>query len=356
MVNFSSYNNQPKMLSDGRNFNIDSKEAEEYISQKIDELIAVHRKSEERSKKIEILEEVWNIIDNAVAHGSFPRAFGYFKTEKQREEFEQQHFKMNAVSYYFGNIFSNYHQRIFENHLPFCIINGTFNNNIIRFHELYNRSLNDYAAALLHIPAYNPLNLPIDKPCYMVGNLIMGEHAYATSFIVPALIERFLIIQLSSKILHESINVLSNLLDKGKIYLSKEEMWYYETFSKRESQTFDRDLRPDLYTLFIKYHVLEESDDIKQIFLNHLTTQVKKKKMKFEELTLGGLFYSEYVKKQIEPNYYRLLKFLFHAKDMNVRNHIMHANNEFFDYFGIGITSIMVQLLWDILSEDIFKC
>lgn len=39
---------------------------------------------------------------------------------------------------------------------------------------------------------------------------------------------------------------------------------------------------------------------------------------------------------------------------MNIRNNIAHANNENTDYLCLAITAIMMQLLWDICTGDIF--
>ena len=39
---------------------------------------------------------------------------------------------------------------------------------------------------------------------------------------------------------------------------------------------------------------------------------------------------------------------------MNIRNNIAYANNEDTDYLCLAITAIMMQLLWDICTGDIF--
>ena len=78
---------------------------------------------------------------------------------------------------------------------------------------------------------------------------------------------------------------------------------------------------------------------------------VKKRK----KLTLGTLINNSYVISNMRKEYYKLFHSLFSADELDIRNDIMHANNKNIDYHSLGITSVMMQFLWDIMKNEIFK-
>ena len=41
--------------------------------------------------------------------------------------------------------------------------------------------------------------------------------------------------------------------------------------------------------------------------------------------------------------------------ELNMRNNIAHINNESSDFLCLGDTAVLMQLLWDIITEDIFE-
>ena len=48
-------------------------------------------------------------------------------------------------------------------------------------------------------------------------------------------------------------------------------------------------------------------------------------------------------------------KKLVRKEILNMRNNIAHINNESSDYLCLGDTAVLMQLLWDIITEDIFE-
>ena len=78
----------------------------------------------------------------------------------------------------------------------------------------------------------------------------------------------------------------------------------------------------------------------------------KKRKNK---LTLGSVIASPYANSLIKKQYTKLLNLIFEPNELNMRNNIAHINNENSDYLCLGDTAVLMQLLWDIITEDIFE-
>ena len=289
--------------------------------------------------KIKIIEDFYRIIKYDNKHSKYPEPIGYFCDEKEKERFIKRHMLAEDFVWYLGNIFSNYHMYILKDHKTIPFIEGTFNNKVIKYDEIYRRALNEYCATLFGNRIADFIQMP---QSYETNN----DHAYGTTFILPALIERFLIIQIKAKLIHDSINKITELKKSGRIRLNKEEGKLYNTFIIMGNKVFFQDYRIDLYNLLTKNNIINDDKDMKLLILD---------KNEERKLALGSLIQSEYVKSIVKKPYMKLLHTLFDKDQLNIRNNIMHANNDNIDYHTIGITSVMMQLLWDIMKNEIFK-
>ena len=101
-----------------------------------------------------------------------------------------------------------------------------------------------------------------------------------------------------------------------------------------------------VYQMFVSHALIDDTKDKRAI----LTGMDRNK-----PITIGTILHSDYAEKEIVPEYFELLKDLFDVKRMNIRNCIMHGNSTTFDYLSINIAAVMLQLLWDIASGDIFE-
>lgn len=128
--------------------------------------------------------------------------------------------------------------------------------------------------------------------------------------------------------------------------LSKSEQSIWDMFTKGRkagSAIFNgtkEQVMEKTYEMFVRHGVIREEKDLKKILTGR-------------GMTIGSVFHSDYAKQSIRPEYYELLRYLFDTKYMNIRNCIMHGNSVTYDYLAIGISSVMLQLLWDIAKQDV---
>lgn len=368
------------LLNTGGLFLNNPQEMLKYVEEKANLLINAKSNEELLNIKINILEEFNKIAKYDEKNSNVPEPFGEFKSEQEKENFIKKHIFVDDFVYYLGNIFLNYHESLLKNKDKITLIDEhVFYNSIVRYDELYNCALNEYLTTLsgkkyeeiIEFPHRKKINkksitmvdyrgtvfpiendLPNDVP-----NPITDEHSYGATFILPALIERFLIIQIDSILIHNAINKITELLENKAIMLTEKEAEYYNIFKLKGNKTFfksENDIRTNLYAMFTKYNVIEDNDDMKLMFFKeYYVTKEGKKELK--KLTLGSIINSQYAKSIIKKQYFKLLNILFSTNELNIRNNIAHGNNQNIDYLCIGITSVMMQLLWDIISRDIFK-
>lgn len=331
----------------------------QYIDKKVVELIQEQDGEKRAELKTKILDDVYKIIKFDVKNSTFPEPRGSFESENEKKLLINKHIAKLSFIYYLGNIYLNYHTNLILNpelskRIPVISNMKT----TIRFEEIYDRALKEYLDTL-YIGKQNMDRLAQEmtqngqtKPI-----VITHEHAYGTTFILPTLIERFLIIQLDSKIMHSLFEELSQKIKLEKIILTEEEQKFYDIFSSsemvKEIPRSPKYGRKFLYDMFLKYKIVTEEDkDTKLIFFKEF---IDIKNGKNSKITLGNMITSKYINSFFKKEYSKLLNMLFKPEELNVRNNIAHANSENSDYLSLPITSIMMQLLWDILREDIFE-
>lgn len=350
-----------------------------YIDEKVEKLIKVKSKNEEINIKLEILDEFYKILKYDAKNTICPEPLGHFETKEEKDELIKKKIKINDLVYYLGNICINYHKKLiakeYRGRVPIITNEAT-----IKFNEIYIRALNEYFETLkgneykgifenppkkqqnlqiIRMIEYRGVVFPMEEP--LTNNkieCIRDEHAYGTAFILPTLIERFLIIQLDSKILKNLMKELKDKIEKENIKLTDEEKQYYNIITEKGDKTIfasEKFIRANIYKMFIKYRIInEEDEDIKLLILHEYINKKDNKKIK-NKLTLGSVIVSPYANSLIKKQYTKLFNLIFDPNELNMRNNIAHINNESSDYLCLGDTAVLMQLLWDIITEDIFE-
>lgn len=350
-----------------------------YIDEKVEKLIKAKSKNEEINIKLEILDEFYKILKYDAKNTICPEPLGHFETKEEKDELIKKKIKINDLVYYLGNICINYHKKLiskeYRGRVPIITNEAT-----IKFNEIYIRALNEYFETLrgneykgifenppkkqqnlqiIRMIEYSGVVFPMAEP--LTNNkieCIRDEHAYGTAFILPTLIERFLIIQLDSKILKNLMKELKDKIEKENIKLTDEEKQYYNIITEKGDKTIfasEKFIRANIYKMFIKYQIISENDDDIKLLILHEYIDKKDDKKRKNKLTLGSVIASPYANSLIKKQYTKLLNLIFEPNELNMRNNIAHINNENSDYLCLGDTAVLMQLLWDIITEDIFE-
>lgn len=218
---------------------------------------------------------------------------------------------------------------------------------VIDYDELYLRAVNEYFGSLLGIPY--PVQIGTRIPVANPETLsYQATHACGTAFILPALIDHFLLMYLQNRLLYFG---LDRMAEVDKALLTETErllLWGFTVARHQGHGTFGgtkEQTMAQVYEMFVRHGILSDTLDHEQILVG---------KSKRGIATLGTIFNSAYAKREIKPEYYELLSYLFDNKQLNIRNCIMHGNSVTYDYLQIGISAVMLQLLWDIANGDIF--
>ena len=331
----------------------------EYIQCKVDELLEIKDPKLLLEKKIEIINEFYEIVRYDKKHSIFPIFNMSILNDKQRKEYIDKKIFISDLVYYLGNIFSNYHMYSIED-IP--IIGNNAIGIGIHYDDLYYYAINEYYIILLNHEIPNVINkrelyhvykhkkyhdiidyrgIPLDILRDIPEEVempIIDRSAYAATFITPTLIERFLLSEITLKIIRDGLSKI----DK-KMLKTETEKTLYDIFMKKGTKIFDRDVKPDLYEILKRNNLLEE--DSARFLLG--------KDEEGKSITLGDIFHSKYCYKIIKKQYYKLLYDLFVT--LNLRNNIMHGNDDSMNYYAIGLTSIMIEILLTIIRGEIFN-
>lgn len=284
-----------------------------YIDEKVEKLIKAKSKNEEINIKLEILDEFYKILKYDFKNTICPEPLGYFETKEEKDELIKNKIKINDLVYYLGNICINYHKKLiakeYRGRVPIITNVAT-----IKFNEIYIRALNEYFETLkgneykgifenppkkqenlqiIRMIDYSGTVFPIAEPLTNNGiECIKNEHAYGTAFILPTLIERFLIIQLDSKVLKSLMKELKDKIEKENIKLTDEEKQYYNIITEKGDKTIfasEKFIRANIYKMFIKYQIISENDDDIKLLILHEYIDKKDDKKRKNKLTLGSV-------------------------------------------------------------------
>lgn len=171
------------------------------------------------------------------------------------------------------------------------------------------------------------------------------EHACAATFILPSLIEHFLLASLENTVIGKWLTGISDGIKAGTISLTEEDAAFYNHFVRMVSQgkgLLSGDKRMNMEAIWkmgTKYRVLPNDKDMKEILCG---------KNDGRENTIGSILHSRYAKAQIRPEYFDILEYMFGVENLNIRNCIAHGNSESYDYLSIEVAAVMFQFLQDL--------
>lgn len=318
-----------------------------YVQEKVNELMRASNENEELNIKLEILKDFEEIYKYDLQYAEMPEPFGYFKDEKEKEAFRAKKLWSRNFVDYLCNIFSNYHEQRYLKSKKIKMINVS--ETMINYKELYERVVCDYFLTLLKLE--HPLKvtekgeLICEPPIKKYENTGNYGHAVTATFVLPSLIEFYLGETLQRKLLFESIAKL----DMNKVVLDDEEKKIIGMFlgQQQAGQTITflgprEYIMGKMYSLFIREGILTKEADNEMILTG-------------KRRTLGEIIHSSYAEKQIRPEYMYILDNMFSTKKMNLRNNIMHGNNATYDYLGVGIVSVMIEIFWSIVGKTLFN-
>ncbi len=341
-----------------------------YCNEKLNQLLNVQSREEERRIKLSIFSEFTEIYEYDCANAVRPEPFGSFESPEEKQDFIRLKQLVQDFYLYIGNIFCSYHEELAKRkQIPLI----DFRPMVIDYNELYQRAVNEYFGTLLGVeyplrvfPVKNSDKAAIE---YINGQTVKyveyrgvvmpvpspvqgrrpepSPHAPGATFILPALIEHSLLMYLQNRLLFAGLDGMRAKVQNGE-RLSAEEKPLFEMFTmgrQAGAAIFSgskEQAMMKLYQMFVRHGVINDSNDLKKVLTG-------------KGMTIGAIFHSDYAKSVIRPEYYSLLEYLFDTKKMNIRNCIMHGNSVTYDYLAIGIASVMLQLLWDIANNDVLR-
>ena len=230
----------------------------------------------------------------------------------------------------------------------------------VNFQEVYEAAILDYARVMFDIPY--PLRLKINetetskekdglyKTITSDGIVIEisrpqtntgRPHAVAATYILPSIIEHNLVWNLKNTVRDEWLRGL-----KGKPLEEAEANIY----NKLASIASDRhgfivgdmeDMLKNIWRIGRKYDILPEDTEMEKIFCR-------------SNVMIGSILHSSYAEKTIRKEYYTILEYLFGKDKLNLSNNIAHGNSTTYDYLDICFASVMLQILQDMATGDVF--
>lgn len=344
--NVTPYCYKKKFIArNGAIFLVNDEPAGKYIDEKVRELVFAKSPDELANVKRTILREFNEIYEYDLETADCPEPQGVFKDEEEKNRFIEKNILIADFHLYLGNIFCNYHTNLIQaKKIPILECKRL----VIDYNELYHRAAGEYIATLSGIPY--PFQI-CDSGTAAQEIIYKPNHACGTTFILPALIEHFLLTELQNKMLFAGLDEVRKLIKSGGIALEADEKRLVNAFLSYKENGAEvhegkkEDAMKRLYRIFVKYGIIDDSMDNHKILTG---TKIKTK------TTLGSLLHSGYAEAQIRPEYFKLITILFDSKKMNIRNCVTHGKSTIYDYLAIEIAAVMMQLLWDIDNGSIF--
>ena len=344
----------------------------EYIAEKVKLLIASVDKN---SVIIEIILDVKELVEFDMNNSSI---IGMPISKEYQKELVQRY----DIVYVLGNIFSEYHLDLINNHKE-NIPSIDYTKYVIDYNELYDEALTDYFKKLLNIKfddifgfksnrkknknlydfntlmetmyggresviqfltEYRGVTFPMPSPIPEEIKPTYRNMSYLASFTFPALIERTILDYLRDYYLKLGIKLLSEKDVETFNNDDNERRAMAQIHSNGSISFFDGDmLMLIIIDMIKKYKVF--SKDEETIFNNNLTIG---KILHCSKKDNSPSFFAKHFKKE----YFYLLERMFNF--LNTRNNTMHLINTNGNYFSIEFSSILLQLYWLSISEEIF--
>ena len=345
----------------------------EYITEKIKLLIA----SVEKSSVIkEIILDVKELVEFDMNNSSI---IGMPISKEYQKELVQRY----DIIYVLGSIFSEYHLDLINNHKE-NIPSIDYAKYVIDYNELYDEALTDYFKKLLNIKfddifefkanrkknrnlydlnalmetmyggresviqfltEYRGTTFPMPSPIPEEIKPRYRNISYLASFTFPALIERTILDYLRDYYLKLGIKLLSEKDIKIFNDNDNERRAMAQIRSNGSISFFDDDMLMIIIIDMIKKYEVFSKDEL-MIFNKGLTLG---KVLHCSKKDNSPSFFAKHFKKE----YFYLLERIFNY--LNTRNNTMHLINTNENYFSIEFSSILLQLYWLSISEEIFN-
>lgn len=348
-----------------------------YIQKMYDKLIInINNKAAIKEIKLEIINDYKKICKYDNKNSFYPNLIGTFKYSNEKD-LKRKKILLEDLVLYLGNIYLNFHSYILNNKLQFPIISiPKFG---VDYNNAYIKAIDEYFTVLkgdkypINFLKYYDSNINNSFINIINGNIehieennieniqqpIRNEYVYGTIYIIPALIEKFLIASLKTKLINKCVEILEEMINHDVIELTKEEQIVYNICSTKEHQLISENIDEEIYRMFVKYCIIKETSDneliitgkcIKSDYFDKDGKTINQK----HNISIGDIIFSNYAKQVINKEYLYLINCLFNPELLNLRNNIMHGNNPEFNYFCISISSVLIQLLWDITDNSIY--
>ena len=298
----------------------------------------------------------------------WPEPFGYFETDKEKSELQRLKQLFEDFSLYLGCAFTSYQEQLLIQKTPILLDSKPF---VIDFNELYITALQEYISAIMHIPHSVQIRKPGEKETrerkdkasstiyktvtYRGEELTIpvpaegivpkrSEHACATTYILPSLIEHFLLLYLENTVIDQWLTGM-----KDKTLMAEENVLYnHFRIMKNDGHGYcigdRRKTMEALWNSGVNHAIFPTDNSMKAILCG---------KENGNPNTLGDILQSKYARKKIRPEYLMIMEYLFGRKNLNIRNCIAHGVSATYDYLAIGFASVMLQLLYDIATNDV---
>lgn len=345
----------------------------EYIAEKIKLLIT---SVEKNSVITEIILDVKELVE-------FDMNNSFIIGMPISKEYQKELIQRYDIVYVLGNIFSEYHLDLINNHKE-NIPSIEYTKYVIDYNELYDEALTDYFKKLLNIKfddifefktnrkknnnlydlntlmdtmyggresviqfltEYRGITFPMPSPIPEEIKPIYRNISYLASFTFPALIERTILDYLRDYYIKLGIKLLSEKDLKIFNNNDNERRAMTQIRSNGSISFFDADTLMIIIIDMIKKYKILSKDDV--MIFNR-------------DLTLGKILHcskkdkcTSIFAKHFKKEYFYLLERMFNF--LNTRNNTMHLINTNENYFSIEFSSILLQLYWLSISEEIFN-
>lgn len=345
----------------------------EYIAEKIKLLIT---SVEKNSIIIEIILDVKELVEFDMNNSLI---IGMPISKEHQNELVQRH----DIVYILGSIFSEYHLDLINNHRE-NIPSIDHTKYVIDYNELYDEALTDYFKKLLNIKfddifefkanrnknnnlydlntlmetmyggresviqfqtEYRGITFPMSRPIPEEIKPTYRNISYLASFTFPALIERTILDYLRDYYLKLGIKLLSEKDLKIFNNDDNERKAMEQIRSNGSILFFDDDMLMMIIIDMIKKYKILSKDEV-VIFNSGLTLG---KILHCSKKDKSPSIFAKHFKKE----YFYLLERMFIF--LNTRNNTMHLINTNENYFSIEFSSILLQLYWLSISEEIFN-
>ena len=324
------------------------------VSDRVERLKSIYGDKEKTSAYIEeLFGEFVEIYEYDKKNAVLPEPFGIFENDDEKQAWIENKLLAQDLDIHIGAILYNYHDWLVDVGFPDIIL-GRF---VVDYPALYERVLYDYIGTLKNIPPQygfeiHNSNENLERravvngmqrtPCYS------SPKAYTATYILPSLIEHFLVGFAQQDLVDVKVKELFRRIDKGILSVSQEEKNFMLPFlTKSKYMSGDKvTSMKRCYEILKKYSLVDDKDGSSALIKGYSNKG---------NMTLGSFLNNGYVKKHMKSAYYSIMDIMFSTERLDIRNAIMHGASLTYDPFAMCVTAIMLQLFWQIMEKSVIE-